>query len=511
MDKDGKLMHLVLCILLILAFVPAVHAELPAWVIDSPRAAGFEMPDKFDGFAGGDGCHGIVLPRVDRAAQLLVSQGVGETLIMHGDQVPHWTTTCKYADRDYIMTEADYRTSDNAANGNFRDPFTSFMHITRHHNTNPFSTNPFEYMGSYPDDWRGRITILTDQGYRGFGISTYGAMVVVPHYRPLDSTLNLNVEGIHSPSIDLKIRGAPNFFEFDAQKYDGGILVNGKVTPIGPADHEWLSPCSRWSSSANCLSVMVNMTEHGWPELSHDEILEEASEWYHQLYDQDYLKEYGQIPEPDYEYHLRYTRPDAKGLVTYHNATLEIEIPLKMNDNYTYTKNYPEVGWCRAPMVLVAKSSEDPHGACVMPDTAQTLMDRKWAQKTPELSEQKRKEFAKVLAYYGLQYVPGTADPHDAFRAALLGMPHVDDVHVLETTPGFSYRDKDYALHYDRTVHSPIKYLNELTIHPLGAHYLWNSPEPVDDEIVCMKKTSNYKYPDETCPPSDPALLISRR
>ena len=548
-------MYLALCVLLAVAFVPAVYAEpWSPYSIDRPRAAVFEMPDKLDGFATGRGCDSIVLPEVKaqdgfvyekddklvdptrdhwekngtsiygyEKAQLLVSQGAGETLIMHGDQVPQWTSVCKYAGRNYVVDNADYYTRNGPGTGHLFDAFTGFYHTDFSSTTsNPLSSNPFEYMGYSSREWPGKLIILTDQGYQMFGITAHGAMSVVAEYRPLDSTLNLRVEGIYKPYVGLQIsRDTSLQFDFDSEKYDGGILVNGKVTPIGPefiplrgdsfaidvTNQEGLRGCW-YFPPATCRSVTVNMTEHGWPELSRDEIWKKASKWYHQMYDQDYLKEYGQIPEPNYHLYLDQFWLDGRALTTYHDAVLDIEIPLKMNNQYTYTKNYPEMGWCRAPMVLVAKSSEDLLGACVMPDTAQTLIDRKWAQKTPELSEQKRKEFAKVLAYYGLQYVPGTADQHDAFRAALLGLPHVDDVHVLETTPGFSHRDKDYAKHYDQTEYKATKYLKELSpIYHQGGLYLWNSPEPIDDEIVCMKKTSNYKYPDEACPPSVPAML----
>ncbi len=546
-------MYLALCVLLVVAFVPAVYAEpWSPYSIERPRAAVFEMPDKLDGFATGRGCDRIVLPEaktqdvfvyekddklVDPTrdpwddngtliyaydkAQLLVSQGAGETLIMHGDQVPQWTSVCKYAGRNYVVDNADYYIRNSSGTGHFFDPFTGFHHTDFNSITsNPFSSNPFEYMGYSSREWPGKLIILTDQGYQMFGIAARGAMSVVAEYRPLDSTLNLRVEGIYKPYVGLQISNTPDFFDFDSEKYDGGILVNGQVTPIGPAfipkrgdsftidvkDEEWARACW-YLPSSTCLSVTANMTEQGWSELSRDAVWKKASEWYHQMYDQDYLKEYGQIPEPDYRLYLPFSLKN-RGLVTYHDATLDIEIPLKMNNNYTYTKNYPDMGWCRAPMVLVAKSSEDLLGACVMPDTAQTLIDRKWAQKMPELSEQKHRELARFLAYYGLQHVPGTADPHDAFKAALLGLPHVDDVHVLETTPGFSYRDKDYAKHYDQTEYKAIKYLKEAKPGFLDSlPYIWNSPEPIDDEIVCMRKTSNYKYPDEACPPSVPAML----
>jgi hypothetical protein len=121
--------------------------------------------------------------------------------------------------------------------------------------------------------------------------------------------------------------------------------------------------------------------------------------------------------------------------VLYKDVILDIEIPLVIKNKETaYQSSYPDMGWCREPLILVAKNVKDttmPKAACVHPDTAPQIVKRGWAQHTPTIPQQLQDLFEDKLAHHNLVYKYGNAKPIDSFRAALLGQPHIDDIQTI--------------------------------------------------------------------------------
>jgi hypothetical protein len=214
------------------------------------------------------------------------------------------------------------------------------------------------------------------------------------------------------------------------------------------------------------------MNDHGWSKPGIDEIHTRAKNWYHELYGDWYFNEFGRITDDDTIYkYLRISGNNPEippntsvnhfdngniktgtsynkymlNLVSYHDAVLDIEIPLVIKDkDAAYTSSYPEIGWCREPLTLVAKTATTkdaakPTAACVHQDSIPKLVKRGWAQHTPQVPQQLQDKFKGKLANETLVYKYGNAKPMDSFRASLFGLPHIDDIEMLgEISPRLS-------------------------------------------------------------------------
>jgi hypothetical protein len=171
------------------------------------------------------------------------------------------------------------------------------------------------------------------------------------------------------------------------------------------------------------------------PNMNKDKLRKKTITWYTELYGDWYLDNYGIMPEPDriHQHIVVDSSINEPKLVEYHDVVLDIEIPLIIRDKDTaYMSSYPEIGWCREPLILVAKTiNNSVPSACVSPNTAPELVKRGWAQHTPQISQKLQDKFEDELALTNLVYMYGNAKPMDSFRASIFGVPHTDDIEII--------------------------------------------------------------------------------
>jgi hypothetical protein len=105
-----------------------------------------------------------------------------------------------------------------------------------------------------------------------------------------------------------------------------------------------------------------------------------------------------------------------------------------MGDKDTaYQSSYVDIGWCREPLVLVAKNTSDgtSMASCVYSDSVYELIKRGWAQDFSQAVQEFHKEVKEYNSTSKLVYRDDNAKPVDTFRASLFGLPHADNLEAL--------------------------------------------------------------------------------